>query len=237
MPSATSVLTVIVNVLTFRFSLQEIRGFNRWHLIAGLLGTWVVGMGRYWDDYNAELLQHLGVGSVVYVFVLATLLYPFILGIGTGDLTYFRLLTFITLTSFPAILYAIPVELFVNIETAATLNGWFLSIVALWRFSLLIVFLRVIGPMNWFIALVTSLAPVMMIIAALFTLNLHHLVFDFMAGFREKSAHDGAYMILMILTFCSFYAFIPTLLIYSGCAIQRRRKAKALTLAEVDNNS
>src|SRR3712207_7552248 len=44
-------------------------------LAFGLACTWLVGVGRYWDNPRASLLQHLGVGSVVYVFALALLLW------------------------------------------------------------------------------------------------------------------------------------------------------------------
>jgi len=44
------------------------------HLMFGLLCAWLAGMGRYWDDPGAHLLQRLGVGSVIYVFALSFLL-------------------------------------------------------------------------------------------------------------------------------------------------------------------
>ncbi|HAV14160.1 MAG TPA: hypothetical protein DCX06_11810 [Opitutae bacterium] len=223
-----ALFSLIFRWLTFRISLEEIKGLNKWHLIAGLIGTWFVGMGRYWDDPGAQLLQHLGLGSVIYIFVLSALLFVFIWGIGAHELSYFRLLTFISLTSFPAILYAIPVERFVDIETATTMNAWFLAIVALWRVSLLILFMRVIGPMSTMTALIAGLLPLMLIIATLTILNLNRVVFNVMAGFQEANAHNGAYEIMLIISFLSFYAALPTLIVYILCAAYRRSQLRTV---------
>ena len=116
--------------------------FNTKHFIAGLFGTWLVGMGRYWDDEGASLLQHLGLGSVIYIFVLAAFIWLIIKPFFVEDWNYFTVVTFIGLTSFPAILYAIPVEKFVGIGTATTMNVWFLITVASWRLCLLYFFLK-----------------------------------------------------------------------------------------------
>ena len=58
--------------------------FDKTHFIAGLIGTWIVGMGRYWDDPSAKLLQHLGMGSVIYIFVLAAFIW-LISSLGTEE--------------------------------------------------------------------------------------------------------------------------------------------------------
>ena len=52
------------------------------------------------------------------------------------------MLIFVTLTSLPALLYAIPVEKFMALEYAQTANVLFLAVVASWRVALLIVFLK-----------------------------------------------------------------------------------------------
>jgi hypothetical protein len=49
---------------------------------------------------------------------------------------YERVLTFVTLTAPPALLYAIPVERFMALQDAQITNFWFLAIVALWRVAL-----------------------------------------------------------------------------------------------------
>lgn len=65
----------------------------------GLAATWVVGMGRYWDDPRAVLLQHLGLGSIAYVFVMALLLWLVIWPLGAARWSYKRVLTFVALVA------------------------------------------------------------------------------------------------------------------------------------------
>ena len=99
-----------MKLLTFRLTTAEMLNFNKSHFITGLIGTWIVGIGRYWDDPGAKLLQHLGLGSVIYIFVLALFIWLILLPFKVEGWKYFIVLTFISLTSFPAIFYAIPVE-------------------------------------------------------------------------------------------------------------------------------
>lgn len=127
----------IIRLLTFKIKREEILQFNKSHFIAGLTGTWLVGMSRYWDDHAANLLQHLGLGSVIYIFLLAGFIWLILKPFFIDNWNYFIVLTFISLTSFPAIFYAIPVERFFTVQTANIMNIWFLAIVAGWRLGLL----------------------------------------------------------------------------------------------------
>jgi len=204
----------ITRLLTFKLTRDEMLKFNLKHFIAGLIGTWIVGMGRYWDDKGASLLQHLGLGSVIYIFVLAAFIWLIIKPFFVDNWNYFTVVTFIGLTSFPAILYAIPVEKFVSMETARTLNVWFLIIVAGWRLWLLYYFLKYYTKLSVGNILTVTLMPICLIISTLTALNLHRVVFNIMGGFREPNAHDDAYFILMVLTGISAFLTIPLLLAY-----------------------
>ena len=62
-----SLIQSISKLLSLQISREEILNFNRNHFIVGLIGTWLVGMGRYWDDSKASLIQHLGLGSVIFI--------------------------------------------------------------------------------------------------------------------------------------------------------------------------
>src|SRR5688572_7884349 len=117
-----SIVQAITRLLTFKITRDEILQFSKSHFIAGLVGTWVVGMGRYWDDEGASVLQHLGLGSVIYIFILAGFIWLILKPFFVDNWNYFTVLTFVGLTSFPAILYAIPVERFFTIQTANTIN-------------------------------------------------------------------------------------------------------------------
>lgn len=105
-------------LITFQLNRGALVSLNKKHLAFGLLCTWIVGMGRYWDHPTASILQHLGLGSVVYVFILTALLWLVILPVKPKGASYLNLITFISLTSIPGIIYAIPVERYFNLETA-----------------------------------------------------------------------------------------------------------------------
>jgi hypothetical protein len=208
------VLKTIIRLLTFKLSRDEMLQFNRKHFIAGLLGTWAVGAGRYWDDNGASLLQHLGLGSVIYIFVLAAFIWLILKPFYVENWDYFTVVTFIGLTSFPAILYAVPVEKFVTISTANTINVWFLSIVALWRLFLLNFFLKRFTKLSYLNIITVTLMPVCLIISALTALNLHRVVFQLMGGLRDPNPHEDAYFILILLTGVSVFLTIPLLVAY-----------------------
>ncbi len=196
---------------------------NSRHFIAGLIGTWIVGMGRYWDDKGASLLQHLGLGSVIYIFVLAAFIWLILKPFLIDSWSYYIVVTFIGLTSFPAIFYAIPVERFFPVETANTMNVWFLAIVAAWRLGLLYYFLKHFTKLSAGNILTVTLMPICLIISVLTILNLHRVVFNIMGGMRDPTPHDSSYFVLMLLTGISAILTLPLLLAY-GVGIYYRHK-------------
>lgn len=206
--------------------------FNTRHFLAGLIGTWLVGMGRYWDDVRASLLQKLGLGSVIYIFLLALFIWMIVKPFRIPNWTYFRVLTFISLTSFPAILYAVPVERFVSIGLANKINVWFLAIVALWRLSLLYYFLKQFTKLSVGSILTITFMPICLIISVLTALNLHRVVFNIMGGIRNPTPHDSSYFVLMFLTVISMILSIPLLISYSIAVHSSRSKSAESTDAE-----
>lgn len=209
-----SMVKTILQLLSFRLSREKMLEFNKRHFIAGLAGTWVVGMGRYWDDDKASLLQHLGLGSVIYIFVLAAFIWIIVKPFRVNEWNYFTVVTFIGLTSFPAILYAIPVEKFVSIGTANSINVWFLAIVAIWRLCLLHYFLKKFTRLSYGNIFTITLMPICLIISTLTALNLHRVVFNIMGGVREPTPHDSSYFILMLLTAVSALLSLPLVIAY-----------------------
>lgn len=212
----------ISRLLAFKTSREEMLNFNQTHFIIGLIGTWVVGIGRYWDDEKASLLQHLGLGSVIYIFALAIFIWLLLLPFQIKEWRYFTVLTFIALTSFPAIFYAIPVERFFSMQTANNINVWFLAIVALWRLTLLFFFLKRFTQLNLLNIITVTLLPICLIISALTFLNLHRVVFAIMGGVREPTVHDASYGILILLTLVSMTLSLPLLISYSYGIYKRR---------------
>lgn len=211
----SNILSAVVRLLTFRISREEFLRFNYKHLAFGIACTWIVGIGRWWDDPRANLLQHLGIGSVIYIFVLSLLLWLVIRPLKPQGWSYRHILTFVSLTSPPAILYAIPVERFTALGTARTLNIWFLAVVATWRVALLVFYLRRYTRLSSFSIAVAALLPITFIIVTLTVLNLERAAFDVMGGLRGGgTANDSVYGILVGLTMLSMILFIPLLICY-----------------------
>lgn len=217
-------LYIIPKILFFNFKKEDIHSFNQTHLLTGLTGTWLAGIGRYWDHPNAEVLQYAGLGSVIYIFVLALLLYVIVLPYRLKTWNYFKVLTFISLTSFPAILYAIPVEQFMSMKLAASINAWFLGIVALWRLALLFRFLKVFDDLKWHNVSFIALFPMCLLIVTLTILNLEKAVFNIMGGLRQTTGREKAYDVLLSLTFFSMILIIPLFIGYLEGIISRSKK-------------
>ena len=215
-----------VRLLTFRSTREELARFGRLHLAFGIFCTWLVGMGRYWDDPRANLAQHLGVGSVVYVFVLAFVVWLIVLPLRPARWSYLNVCAFVALVSPPAILYAIPVERLFTLETAASLNVWFLAAVAAWRVALLVFYLRRQAALGWLEVTVAGLLPLTAIVVTLTFLNLERVAFDIMAGIRGTTANDRAYAILVSLTVISFLLIVPLMIVYAVLVAAAQRRAR-----------
>ena len=221
-----SVGATTIRLLTFRATREELVSVIRKHLAFGLFCTWIVGVGRYWDNPRVHMLQHLGVGSVVYVFILSLFLWLVVSPLKPKNWSYFRVLVFVSLVSPPAILYALPVEKFYSLETANSLNVLFLAIVAIWRVALLMFFFRRLGELPWFSITVATVLPLTLIVFTLTVLNLEKAVFEFMGGVREGTASDASYGILFLLSFFSILLIVPVLLCYLALSVSTRRRAK-----------
>jgi hypothetical protein len=181
-------------------------------------------MGRWWDDPGASLLQHLGVGSLIYIFILSFILWLGILPLKPKNWSYRHVLTFVSMTSPPAILYAIPVEKLFSLEGAQSFNLLFLLIVASWRVALLVYYLKRHARLKSFPVVVSTLLPITAIIVTLTILNLERAAFDSMGGFRgESTSHDSAYGLLNLLTLLSVLLFIPLILCYIGLIVQAQQ--------------
>lgn len=213
-------------VLTFRKPLGPISSHYVRYLSFGMMMTWLAGVGRYWDNPRATFWQHMGLGSVVYVLVFAFVLWAVLDPLRLKSATYENVLMFVCFTSAPAVLYAIPVELFMTSNGARAANAWFLAVVASWRVALLGIFLRRGIGLSWGAAVVTGLLPLCLTVVTLSLLNLEHVVFEFMGGMGpgQSSSNDKAYGIVVMLSVLSFLA-APFLLIgYFGVIADARKK-------------
>jgi formate/nitrite transporter FocA (FNT family) len=231
MKSFSPEIRTAMRVLTFRAAADELRALNLRHLAIGLVCTWLVGIGRWWEDSRANLAQHLGIGSVIYVFVLALFLWLVLWPLRPPHWSYLNLVTFISLTSPPAILYALPVRHGLALSTGQTVRLLLLGVVAGWRVALLAFYLGRGAGLSGFRRLLGTVFPLVFIVFALTALNLEKVVFNIMGGVEQsdKSVNDTAYSILALITFLSFYLFIPLLLCFgvsSVMAFKERSRAR-----------
>lgn len=84
-------------LLSFRATAEDYARFGAQHLRLALLLTWLVGMGRWWDDPRANMVQKLGVGSLLYVLFLALVIYGVTLPLRPRRWSYVHVLTFVPL--------------------------------------------------------------------------------------------------------------------------------------------
>jgi hypothetical protein len=212
------------DLLLFRPFKPAISEHWQGYLAWGLFTAWLAGVGRYWDHPNASWWQYAGLGSVAYVFVLALFLWAIIAPLRPRNWSFVGVLIFVTLTSLPALLYAMPVEMFMTMEGAQATNVIFLAIVATWRVALLAVFLRRAAGLTRSGVTVATLLPLTIIVTVLVALNLEQAVFDIMGGNRQHTQNDTAYAILILISVFSVLAS-PIVLIAYGVMIYRTRKS------------
>ena len=201
--------------LTFRPVSSAVHTQWRAFLIFGLACTWLAGIGRYWDNPRAHLWQTLGLGSLVYVFILGSVIWGLLAPLRPHNWSYRNVLLFLMLTSPLALLYAIPVEKFMSHENAVSANVAFLGIVAAWRVALYVVFLRRTARLNVGGVMVGTLLPLSIIVFVLAVLNLEHVIFNLMGGLRQEdlSPNDGAYGVVVMLALFSFF-LAPVLVVF-----------------------
>lgn len=228
MQSSSPSLSRLGRILSFRATRDELLGLRASDLAVGLGFTWLVGIGRWWDDPEASLPQHLGLGSLAYVVALAALLFLLLLPLRPPELSYRRLLAFVALTSPPGLVYAIPVERFMSIAAATQANLWALLVVATWRVSLWFFYLRRAIALRAGEALTVGLLPLAAIVFTLYQLNLHRAVFELMGGLDERppNTHDTAYAVLASLTCCAAFGALP--LAFGYLVIVYRRRSSGL---------
>jgi hypothetical protein len=209
-----TVLADELRFLTFRRMSPAVHSHWKIYLAFGLVFTWLAGVGRYWDNPRAHWWQHAGLGSVIYVFVLAFVIWILVAPLRPQNWSYRNVLVFLTLTAPPALLYAIPVERFMPLSDARAANVWFLAVVAAWRVALYAQFLRRAAHLKIGGVIVATLLPLVITVAALTALNLEHVVFQIMGGMNpeDQTSNDGAYIFVIALSLFSMY-LAPVLIV------------------------
>jgi hypothetical protein len=222
-------MNALMKVLTFRLSAEDFERLRVRDLMLGLACTWIVGMGRYWDDPTAVLAQKLGLGSLVYVLFLAAGLWILIAPLKPKNWTYRRVLTFVTLTSPPAILYALPVERWWGNEVAFQLNVTFLGVVALWRITMTLFMLPRCANVSWWGTTSATLWPISLA-AYIFAANqLIISMVGIMGGLRDDTVRLSNQPWLEVMSRAGWVGLV-SFIVYLGAIAARSRKSSATSL-------
>jgi hypothetical protein len=221
------VLRTTGKLLVFEKAVVDRARLGPLYIAVGLVFTWLAGIGRHWDNPRLPLWQHLGLDSVVYVFVFSALLWLILWPMKPAHWRYSTVLIFVTMTAPPAFLYFLPGRLFSDPETAGAIKVWLLVIVAGWRVLLLGRFLYEPAGLRNGEIFVATLLPLTLIVATLSVLNLDRAVFDIMGGRRAPTAEDSAYAVLLVISVLSMCAlpFVAAGYAYLCWARRKRRQA------------
>jgi hypothetical protein len=217
MPSSKDIAEVLRTTRDFLFfqpAAPDLKRLGPLYLVIGLIFTWAAGIGRHWDNPRVEVWQRFGLGSVVYVFVFAALLWLLLWPLKPKNWQYWNVLIFVTLTAPPAFLYALPGR-FLTGDAMSMAKVWLLAIVAIWRVALLWRYLRRSAALHGG-ALITALfLPLVLVITALVALNLDRAVFDIMGGGRLHTANDDAFGLLIAIDLFAIVSAPVLLLLYA----------------------
>jgi hypothetical protein len=209
----SEVVGTAVAFLVFKPAAPDIKRLGPLYLAAGLLFTWMAGIGRNWDNPRVDWWQHFGLASLAYVFVFAGLLWLVLWPLQPRNWRYFNVLVFVTLTAPPAFLYALPGRFLAGDELAEA-KASLLAIVAIWRVALLWRYLRGSAGLKGVVLVTALLLPLVLVITALVILNLDRAVFDIMGGGRMSTSEDDAYALLIAIDFFAVAASPVLLALY-----------------------
>ena len=217
-------LNHLLKVLSFRSKREDMLTWGWAELTLGIVCTIIVGAGRWWDDTrDLPLYVHFGIGSVAYVLVLGSVLWVLIRTLADEPPSFVRVLTFVCFVSPPAMLYAVPVEQWMDMASAQSLNLQFLAVVAAYRVALLVHFCRVSVLFDWTKTIVTTFLPISIAIFFVAQLNVTGVIIDFMGGVRGGEPNRKAEMeTFVMLLSCLSWIVTPILtLMFLSLWLQR----------------
>ncbi len=218
------VLTDFIRYIFFQPLKGDISRHWRLYLFIGLLITWVVGIGRTWDYDAAPWWLRTGLPSVAYVFTLAAIIWTFTLALRPARWSYRNVLLMVAMTAPPGLIYAIPVERFLDPDSAQSANMLALLLVATWRMALFYRFLTDVAQLPKSVALIAWLLPPALIIAPISLLGLMAAVLQSMSGVREDVGSSGLSAdAIALIAFVSWTALPLLIIAYIVTALKRNR--------------
>lgn len=216
-------LRAVGRILTFRAKREDLD--NNWPalVLLVLLLTWIVGIGRWWDDpRDIPQFVRYGAGSLLYVFALSTVLWILSgLLLAEEALSWVVIVCFVGATSVPGIVYAFPVERTAP-DSAGTYNLVALSFVSIYRVSLLFWFYIKIAKLKALEAIIVTGLPITVISAVLMMLGQGGRVLDIMGGLRNRVPPSAVEQILGTIG-CLSFCLGPIFAIMYLSALWRRR--------------
>ena len=207
---AYEVLRTSGRLLVFQRATPDLTRHGPLYLAIGIFFAWLAGVGRHWDNPRSDLWQHLGLGSVAYVFVFAFLLWLVLWPLKPANWQYRNVLIFVALTAPPAFLYVLPGR-FLPADAIPQAKVLLLAFVAVWRVALLGRYLWGSAALRGGRLFVAICFPLALLVTALVVLNLDHVIFDLMGG-GLKSPNDKAYSVLLLIDFVAVVS-LPVLFI------------------------
>jgi hypothetical protein len=193
------------------------------YLTIGLFITWIVGIGRTWDNSYEPLWLRSGLPSVAYAVVLAGFIWVVVAALRPGRWTYRNVLLMVTMTAAPGLIYAIPVEQFLDHGTARATNLIFLAIVAAWRMALYFHFLRSAAKLPPVAATVAALLPPTLILAVVSAYGALEIVAGGMGGTELPPGESIAASVLFFIA-ASCWIALPILVVaWLALAVIRSR--------------
>jgi hypothetical protein len=225
-----TLLTALRDFARFAF-FQPLKGdvAKHWrtYLAIGAGLTWIVGLGRYWDNESAPLLLRSGITSLLYAVVLSGFIWLLVLGLKPERWSYRNVLLMVTMTALPGLIYAIPVEMFMDAQSASATNMIFLAIVAVWRMALYYTFLKRVSKLPAYPLLVAWLLPPAIIVAALGVYGALYAIAAGMGGVRDEADPNLASMEAIALVGLASWICLPILIpAYAFFALTRNRRSK-----------
>jgi hypothetical protein len=207
------VLKTTGRLLIFKPGVPDLRRLGPLYLAIGLIFVCLAGIARHWDDPRADLWQRLGLGSIVYAFAFAALLWLLLWPLRPRNWRYTNVLVFMTLTALPAVLYALPGR-FLPAGDIPTAQMGLVGLVSAWRVGLLWCYLRGSAGLTGAGLVIALCLPLALVITTLSVLNFGRPVFDIMGG-KMNAPSGNAYAVLLSAEAIAIPATPVLLLLYA----------------------